>query len=342
MSDSRSEIEKLLGIEFSSDPRNSRFRLPGGDVTDTTKSVGKHLVTKEMALDWVTHRIYIPDTTPRELRRPEMRPNRLISAHRVKSHWAPIFRRGEFDQDNGQDFLFTPDGYALDCQHRLAAIAYTGVEVRPGFKRNVPWGSFGNIDTPLTRTPKQFLHGYRHPAVISSAVKYILPTLESQETLQVQSARASNEEVYLTAEKFPLLKGAWVSEAKNVTLRVGIPAGPFLAHTVMAGTAGGDINHIQKFINGVLYGSDLTSRDPRYLLREKFLDIRNAKRRIGYRSSSQKPTGTDQVEQINLLRFAFNAWMEGRELERLAVGKGTTLTSVWGSDQLRAWYKEVS
>lgn len=339
MSETRSAIEKLLNLDFASDPRLSRFKVPGGTTKDISKPVGKMEITPEIARDWLTYRIYVPDTTPVDIRRNDMRPNRRISPNRVKNHWAPIFRNGEWDEYNGRSMCFTEDGFVLDGQHTLAAIAFTGISVKIQITTNVPWGSFGNIDTPLTRTPQQFLHGYKNPAVISSAVKHILPALENRETMLAQARTANNSDVYRVAELFPQLKGDWSGEAKAVTAKIGLPAGPLLAHIIVAMTAGGDVNHVQKFLNGLNTGENLSANDPRYRLREKFVDIRNAKRHLS--AMANKVSGGEHIVQINLLRFAFNAWMDDRELERLAVGKGTTLTNMWGADQLRAWYKEV-
>lgn len=339
MSETRSAIEKLLNLDFASDPRLSRFKVPGGTTKDISKPVGKMVITPELARDWLTYRIYVPDTTPTDIQRTDMRPNRRISGNRVKNHWAPILRNGDWDEHNARSMCITEDGFILDGQHTLAAVAFTEISIKIQVTKNVPWGSFGNIDTPLTRTPQQFLHGYRHPALVSSAVKHIIPVLEGRETLTAQARTASNSEVYRIAELFPQLKGDWSAEAKAITTKIGLPSGPLLAHIVVAMTAGGSPDHVQKFLNGLNTGQNLSANDPRYRLRDKFHDIRNSKKHLHVMAN--KISGNEHVAQVNLLRFAFNAWMEGRELERLQVGSGTTLTNMWGADQVRAWYKEV-
>jgi hypothetical protein len=171
MAETRSPLERLLNIDFSSDPRAARFELPGNDLPafiDGTPSVplGRMKVTRELAYDIVVNRIFRKNQTPSDFR-DDSRINRDISINEITKFAREKILSGKWDMLTPKGADFTPDGYVLDGQHRFCAIllAYM-IASKEGLRfeapslpvtGNVPWSSFSNIDTGLGRQGHQFL-----------------------------------------------------------------------------------------------------------------------------------------------------------------------------------------
>jgi hypothetical protein len=329
-------VERLLKFSLSSDPRCSRYPVPEAPAGVRTHPAGYVTVTPDMARDWVTNRLFLADRTPRDMRHPDQRHNRVVSpAHVLKLK--RMFENDEWDANvPDSEICFTEDGYILDGQHRLCAALLAGVTFKVLAKVAVPWNTFAKMGTGLRRAPQQFLHNYPYQTVVGSAVRHILPVLHGSEERDTACTPRDGEEMLAVADAFPWLRGSWVTEVNKVGVSLHAPRGPLLASIVMAMAAGGDeyAQATQNFLTGLETGANLTRDDPRYVLREKFRALQNKRIREGHLKRSLP--AAEQGRQVAFVRQAFAAWMDERSLAQLVLPR--KLPAVWRADDVRTFY----
>lgn len=318
MENSLSTIEKMIGGEFSSDPRCSKFPLPEipeGTPDGISYTHSGYVVTPEIAKDWVQHRSIRRDVMPRDLTHDNVVPNRKYLISYLKTFTKKLQQPDWWDKGIHQGLAFTPDGFILDGQHRLAACVLSGVPIILPVAVNVPWASFNNIDQNRHRSAHQMLD-IPYATAAASVAKHLLPVLDNRSaTDHVYGGREYNEQVIEICLGWPYFAEdqAWMKEIYEAASESGIPSGP-LGAVCIGGLAGGvPADDVQQFLNGlrplsrdVKYITIGTNGDdPRRLLARHFKKQKDA------RGSNNRNSLTfaDQRANAGTIRYCFDVWM---------------------------------
>lgn len=351
MSESRSPLERLLEVDFSSDPRKARFPLPGQDLPafaagEPSVPLGRMRITREIAYDQVVHRIFREGMTPRDFR-DDNRINRDISLGEIKRFAREKILTGKWDMHTPKSMDYTPDGYILDGQHRSCAIHYAYlIAAREGIHfeapsvpvvGNVPWASFSNIDTGLPRKGHQFIR-LPDPQRASMTLKYLSSMLEGRERVELFEERADIDRIRYLESIFPELGGSWYQEVILAKRRTGIPAKTLQSHMIAAYRAGAEYSKVQEFLNPLVHTDMvLEPSDARDRVRAHAYRVRNERNRNG----TKKLSKGDEVMYANLVRAGLRNFLDDKKLDKLAP-TSLGLGEIWHASQLQQWYKEIS
>lgn len=351
MAETRSPLERLLNVDFSSDPRSARFQLPGSDLPEYLAGepsipLGRIKVTREVAYDLVVNRIYREGQTPSDYR-DDNRINRDISLTEIIKFAKTELLPGKWDQHTPNAFFVTPDGYFLDGQHRSCAMllafimaAKEGIELEPfsvPVVGNVPWSSFSKTDTGLPRQAYQFLK-LADPRRATTTLRFLGPMLDGRERLVMFEERADIDRIRYLASLFPELGTGWYDEVVTANRRTGIPAKILQSHMIAAYRAGAPYSRVQEFLNPLIHTDIvLEPSDPIDRVRTHAYKVRNERNRNGVKKLSKG----DEVMYTNLVRAGLRNFLDGRKLDKLAP-TSLGLGEIWHAPQLQQWYKEIS
>lgn len=312
-----STIERMIGGEFTSDPRNSRFPLP--EIPEGTPDGIPYVhsgfvVTPEMAKDWILNRSIRREITPSEMAHDEMCPNRkyLISyatsgAKKLKDNpnW--------WNKGIPQGGAFTKDGYLLDSQHRFSWCALSGVPITLPIAVNTPWSAWKDIDQNRRRSAAQMVDiPYAVSAV--SVARYLIPVLEGNSaTVYTRNGRDYEEQAVEICLGWPYFQDgqSWMKEIYEAAQEAGIPTGA-LGSLCIGSLAGGiPADEVQQFLNGlrrisrdvesITIGTD--GHDPRKLAFQHFDRLRRARDKKG------RLTGPEERAAVGTIRYCFDVWM---------------------------------
>jgi hypothetical protein len=231
-----------------STPRDSKHRLPSGPQVMT--------VTPEMAGDWLDHR----NTSLK---------NRNISRLTV-ANYADTMKRGEW-RLTPQALAFDTDGWLLDGQHRLAAVAFAKVSVDFWIFPEEPRDTFALYDVGRKRSASHLLHVPNRMA-IASAVRY-LGVADG-----VLAPRSVNQALGqpTVAQTLDLVRAYGLDLELAARVATGLVKTAHTPPSPMAAVLYQALNSEHKdkfddFIHGVATGENLKLGDPRLRLRNGFL-----------------------------------------------------------------------
>ena len=330
-----STIEKMVGGEFSSDPRCSRFPLPeipDGTPQGVSYTHSGFVVTAEIAKDWILHRSIRRDVMPDDLKHNDVTPNRKYLIHYAKTWSRNLQKPGHWNKGIHQGLAFTPDGFILDGQHRLAGCALSGVPLIIPVAVNVPWSAFKDIDQNRHRSAHQMIDIPYAPEAASVA-RYLLPVLRGTSAVEFTfKGREYNEEVIEICLGWPYFAEdqSWMKEIKEAA-REGIPVGPLGSVCIGAMAGGADPDDVQQFLSGlqpfsnvkyITIGTD--GADPRQLLAKHF--------RMLSRNKGDKARYYDTSEQranVGSIRNALDVWLRRHDEKPRKI----KTMSRWGSDK---------
>lgn len=356
--EARSAIEKLLGFNFVSDPRQAKYPIPTppeGHPKDRPYPFPAMKITPDMAKDILKYRIIRMDVMPRELRHGDMTGQRrflmaaLKGSHRDKG-WIQRFKDGEMDPETTDSVSFTSDGFVFDGQHRFAACALSGVSFEVPVTVNAQWSSFAVKDTGRGRTAGQLLGEVPYADACAAAARLILPVLEGTERKEWSNPSASNMEIYTLVHGWPFFHesweggGSWMREVFAASTS-RIPLTALAASTMMALAAGADAFHVQSFLEGLKPSyrggwEDFGDKgdDPRFLLRRTYL----TRSRVG-----KSVTDTERRQQVGHVRRAMGVWLDQQAGEAITeltvlptVPAQRQLPEVWRADKVRKFHRE--
>lgn len=350
------DIEKLLGFEFVSDPRKARFPLPGipADHPAGTRYVTQPITfTPEEARDILKYRVIRQDRMPREIRHDGMCNNRrfLITTLRGNSRrkgLIAVVKDGEWNHRTSQTVAFTREGFLLDGQHRFAACALGGKEITFPVMLNADWDIFDDIDSGRGRGADQLLGDVKYPIEAATAARMLLPVVAGVEREHWSFLDAPNQDVIELINRWPFFHGGddggivWMREVKAAQ-RTRIPIGPLAASVMAALAAGADPFHVQEFLDGLKdsfserYETIGTAgRDPRHMLRSIYL-----------RRDTRKNDALERRRQVGHCRRAMQVWLDWKtetanhELQKLPTVSATSdLPEVWRADEVRKFHYE--
>lgn len=356
--DTRSTIERLLNLDFASDPRKARFpipEVPKRHPKDRPYPYPSQVFTPEEARDILTYRVVRMEVMPRALRRPEMTGNRrfLIAALKGSRRDKGLIRvltDGEWNPGIASPVVFTRQGFLLDGQHRFAACVLSGVPIEVPVTVNGQWDTFAVTDTGRGRNAGQLLGDVPYADYAAAAVKLILPVLNETEHKVWQVSDATNDDIYSLVHSWPFFhesgpkgQGGWMKEVVTAGLS-RIPLTPLAASTMMALAAGADPYHVHSFLEALKpnYSAGFPDfgtkgKDPRFLLRRRYLT----------NNGGGKPTDSERRQQVSHVRRALQIWLDHEggirteELSRLPTpGDHADLPEVWRADAVRKFHQE--
>lgn len=340
-----SRIEKMLGIEFASDPRLSRFplpRVPEGHPTDRPYPHPQQTVTPDMAKDWLTYRVIRKEVTPKALLHDDFCANRkfiianLTGSSSRKGLIAKL-RDDEWNEGVAQGLIFTPDGFLLDGQHRLAAcvLAKKPIEIMIS---QAPWTSFAATDDGRARTASQLLD-IPYASQATAIVRYLVPGVEGTDREEFQRKDMGRQEIIDMVMSWPDLQGPWMGQIALANQNSKVPATPLGAAVIAALACDADPDMIQRFLNGLMKNfnpKDYTgSTDPRWMLLKLYQNTPargDAAKRLG---------NTDQRGNAGLLRYALGLWLDGKEVGQMSrTSPSRALPTFWHGEKLAAYHAD--
>lgn len=345
-------IEKLLGGEFTSDPRLSRFPLPPipeGTPKGTSYIHSGFTVTPEMARDWVLHRSIRSEVMPAELRHDQVRPNRKY----MVTHFRGIARNLATDPawwERGihQGGAFTWDGFLLDAQHRFAASALSGVSIILPIAVGVPWSAWDVIDQGRRRNAGQMID-LPYATACASIARNLIPVLDGDSHIRYK--RLGNEyleQVMEICHGWPYFAEdhSWMSEIFSVSVESGTPVGLLGSVCIGALAGGADPDEVQQFLNGLRPFSDVEyvtigrkGKDPRRLAALLFKKLRDARGPRGRISTE------DERAAAGALRHAMNVWLHRWDERPIEIGvlpkwpEEKDLPPLWNEGYIRSFHK---
>lgn len=362
--DAKSAIEKRLGFDFVSDPREAKFPIP-----ETPKGHPKNRpypypavkVTPEMARDILKYRVIRREITPKRLIHKKMTGNRrflmaALDGSRHRKGLIEVMSDGEWNPGIAAPIVFTSDGFLLDGQHRVAACALSKTTIEVPITVNGQWDTFAVTDTNRGRNAGQLLGDVPYADYCAAAAKLILPVIYGTERQDWSIQSASNQEIYDLVHGWPFFHeswengGTWMKEVVNAAAS-RIPLSALAASTMMALAAGADVYHVQAFLDGLKpnYRDGFPDigekgKDPRFLLRRAYLTRGN---------SGKNATDTERRQQVGHVRRAMQIWLDYRMWDERREGPGITelsqlrsvsehsdLPEVWNADAVRKFHRE--
>lgn len=313
-----STIEKLLGGEFSSDPRCSRFPLP-----DIPKDAPRGIpyvhsgvvIEPEVARDWILHRTIRREVMPRSISHREVLPNRkYLVAYAQQGARKLQDDPSWWNKGTHQGLAFTDDGFTLDGQHRLTWCALSGVPIILPVAVNAPWSAFKDIDQNRARSAHQMLD-IPYATAAASTARHLIPVLDGDSSTTVaRIGREYNEQVIEICLGWPYFAEdqSWMKEIYEAGGETGIPTGPLGAVCIGSLASGVGPDEVQQFLNGlrpltrdVKYLTIGTNGDdPRRLLAKFF------KRQRDSRGAGRQSIGAaEQRSNAAVVRYAMDVWL---------------------------------
>lgn len=243
-------------------------------------------ITPEMASDWLTSR------------------NHPLN-RRLSPHTADKYRR-DMEQDRWkltrQGIVFDTDGKLIDGQHRLKAIANSGIEREFWIYPNEARDTFDGYDQNYRRTAAHLLGGISYATNIAGAARILAATEERDRWGLPAYPRVTAAQVVDTFHQWPELT-RWSKDLHSIAVASHIGMAPHLSVLVQASRTE-HADRIPEWIEGLQTGANLTPTDPRLRLRERF--------RTG------SPMGRERlVQNISLITKAWNAWALKEPLQSL-------------------------
>lgn len=348
-----STIEKLLGGEFSSDPRCSRFPLPEippGIPPGTSYTQSGVTVTPEMARDWVLHRSIRRDITPRELVHDAMCPNRKYLVTYAKDMAKKLANPNWWEIGTHQGAAFTEDGFLLDAQHRFAACALANTPIVMPVAVGVPWSAWEAIDQNRRRHAAQMID-LPYATTCASTARHLLPALEGKShILYTRTGNDHLERVVEVCMGWPYFAAdqSWIKEIHEAAAESGVPTGPLGAVCIGALAGGAPADEVQQFLNGLrpinrptqYVSIGVKGSDPRQLTARHFAKIRNRRDHKG-----RLPADAERAS-VGTIRHAMNVWLsrfDERPVEISTLSRwpeDKDLPGMWNEDKIREFHEK--
>jgi hypothetical protein len=221
-------------------------------------------ITPDMAADWLETRQFDGNRKPSRARE-----ERLAAA----------MLAGKFLETH-QGIAFDTEGRQIDGRHRLGAIVRSGVTVRMWVFPNQTRDTFDVIDTGYARAATQFMQSVA-PTMAAGAVRYIAAVIDP-DSKSVYRHKMPLHDVLEMHRQWPEVEN-WAMATWGARSIAAIPPSPLLAIAAMAERGGVDKAVIADFLSGLKSGAIGDARDPRLILRNRFIKDHKALNRVhGY------------------------------------------------------------
>jgi hypothetical protein len=216
-----------------------------------------------------------PDTAENWLEHRNLERNRKYS-RLIEAKYAAEIRAGLW-KTSPQGVSFDRDGFILDGQHRLGAIAKTGITTE--LFVSVGWDPdcFDVLDSGYKRATAQMIV-HPHSKLMTSAGRYLGAITGQIRTGMVRGGvyvhGSSGAEILRVVNAWPEL-GTFAASAQHIRSKAQIIAAPHLAVLAQASRSQ-YCDRIPMWLDGLAYGDGLTGVDPRLHLRKRFAEERRA------------------------------------------------------------------
>jgi hypothetical protein len=248
-------------------------------------------ITPETAADWLKNNTH----------------NRNIRAAVVAGYVADM-TAGQW-LENGQSIRFAADGTLLDGQHRLTAIAESGITVRMLVVRNLPNITQMTMDTGAKRTFADVLrlNGESQAVSLAAACLRVYQWKQGVRKSFKAGARPTHRQLLDTLEQHPEIRRS-VEISDRVRMSGSLTAGAAsLCHWLFLHV---DAEDCAFFFARLSDGAGLMTDDPIYALRRSLSNLVSA---------SGRP---DESFVIALVIKAWNFYREGTSVQLIAYRPG--------------------
>lgn len=222
--------------------------------------------------------------------------NRPISKT-VLDQYTKAILRGEW-KVNGESIKLSASGRLLDGQHRLMAVARSGIPIHTYVARDIPEDVFGTLDQGKKRQGHDLLalKGEKYTAVMAAAIRWYCHISGI-----CQRQFVTPELLFSTLNDRPHIRW-WTEEF----IRNKCTFMPSLFVAVLSSAADRhEQEFLHKFLLEVATGANLAERSPALVLRNRFLEKR------------VRGSIISQMAQVAYCIKATNAYIQGKEVSFL-------------------------
>lgn len=230
-----------------------------------------------------------------------MGPNRNLNRRRVLT-MAEAMTWGQW-KDPGNPLRFHK-GKLVDGQHRLSALVEAGVTLTFLCIEVVDEDALNNIDTGMKRTSGHALsiHGIRNSALLSSVATIIDSYVNGK---SIRTAVDTDRCIRAALGNVTILEDT-VSDYGSGRTRLFFSPSSVVAMAVLAEQS--DVHKASVFMYKLITGTNLTSTDPAYKLRERLIAIK-----------ARKSGGNARSDAFLLCIKAWNAHYNGKTISTLKI-----------------------
>jgi hypothetical protein len=234
--------------------------------------------------------------------------NRAVRYNTV-ARFARDMKAGEW-MLNGESIKIAADGTILDGQHRLYACIQADVPFSTIVIRGLPLEAQDTIDTGMSRrmADQLALRGETDVSLLAAIARWAFRWLRGAKMGGAHDLNPTHAEMFTLLDAEPRLRvaAAWANAARQKFKSVnGSVWG--MAWLLFHGS---DHLAAEVFLDKVLSGEDLGAGHPALAFRNRIWKARETGERL------------TQYEQLALLIGAWNAFQEGRKLDRVILPKG--------------------
>lgn len=206
-------------------------------------------------------------------------------------------------------------GNVVDGQHRLSAIAKSGVATEVLLFENVPSETFSVLDTGKRRSGGDVLalRGERDTTLLAATIRHVHLFRTSPNGSWVgQNSRVTNNEILDIFRSQSAEFREAVKQGRLLGKEVGlIPTAGACAYFLTVESA--PVAQVDEWMRGLTTQANLGPEDPRLAL----IKVMNM-----LRGGASQRRRTDTRGQIGLYIKAWNAWVAGRPVKSLRLQKG--------------------
>ena len=233
--------------------------------------------------------------------------NRPLRENAVRT-LARQIERGEW-QLSHQGIAFDEEGFLLDGQHRLAAIARAGQPVQVMVTFGASRSSFSVVDTGQKRTARDALAlaGEENSMVLASALRGLHLYLTAPEhAWSGQVSMVSNDQILELLDEHPGMRDA-VARGSAIGREISMTPTAAAIGWYVTSTARPEIDQ-EAWYTGLTTGANLPVGDPRLAL------IKTMRSLAGGKSTRRRDDS-----RVHLFYYvkAWNAWVRGRSIKLL-------------------------
>jgi hypothetical protein len=216
--------------------------------------------------------------------------------------YAGAMRRGEW-MLNGESIKFSSSGRLLDGQHRLTAVARSGVAIRTYVARDVPERAFQTLDAGKKRLGSDALAilGEKNTAFLATAARWFAHVMKLVGRTSVTTAT-----VVKMVDDYPSLRW-WANKCVELKVNHFMPG--MFAGVLAAAHQKHSQDEILTFLEKIASGANLDVGDPALILRGRFLE-----------KSVRGQKLSDHAKLTYCIK-ALNAHLEGKKIGFLRFSK---------------------
>jgi hypothetical protein len=269
-------------------------------------------ITPEMASDWLSTRRW---------------PNNRNISRSITAKYLGDIRQGRWKLTR-QGIIFDTEGFLIDGQHRLSALANTPPEDLQA-KYGHPWLDMWVYPNEPTDTFDSYDQNFRRVAAhlinepnsvpLAASARFLASVIDQDPYSFPRFGRLSTAEVLATKDAWPELS-RYMSDALTVKNRAWVPTPPHMAVIAQAArTPLGTPEKLNEWFDVLRSGVVSNGNDPRFKLRERFM-----------RDGRTLSLSNFRPVVYSMIVKAWNAHAKGEEISSLAWRSNERIPTVEG------------